>query len=116
MIKTIKFENTSSTYSLTGKLSYDFEKEEDKYQLYSILAAFTCEGCSSALLTQYINNPIFQELTEEDEFTDQERDDRFYIDMRRSKGYTDELEKKLRRLSISLKAATKSKLRYRITG
>ena len=94
LIKTIKFENTSSTYSLTGKLSYDLEKEEDKYQLYSILAAFTCGGCSSALLTQYINNPIFQELTEEDEFTDQERDDCIYIDMRRSKGYTDELKKK----------------------
>ena len=42
LIKIIKFENTSSTYSLTKKLSYDLEKEEDKYQLYSMLAAFTC--------------------------------------------------------------------------
>ena len=42
LIKTIKSENTSSTYSLTKKLSYDLEKEEDKYQLYSMLAAFTC--------------------------------------------------------------------------
>ena len=81
LIKTIKFENTSSTYSLTGKSPYDLEKEEDKYQLYSMLAAFACGGCSSAPLTQYINNPIFLELTEEDEFTDQEQDDRIYIDM-----------------------------------
>ena len=42
LIKIIKFENTSSTYSLTKKLSYDLEKEEDKYQLYSMLAAFSC--------------------------------------------------------------------------
>ena len=34
LIKTIKFENTSSTYSLTGKLTYDLEKEDNKYQLY----------------------------------------------------------------------------------
>ena len=31
LIKSIKFENTSSTYSLTGKLSYDLEKEEEKF-------------------------------------------------------------------------------------
>ena len=102
-------------------MSYDLEKEEDKYQLYSMLAAFTCGGCSSAPLTQYINNPIFQELTEKDEFTDQERDDCIYIDIRRSKGYTDELEKINRddsqvALTINLKTAAKSKLRYRITG
>ena len=75
LIKTIKFENASSTYSLTGKLSYDLGKEDDKYQLYCMLAAFTCGGCNSAPLTQYINNPIYQELTEEDEFTDTDRDD-----------------------------------------
>ena len=121
LIKTIKFENTSSTYSLTGKLSYDLEKEDDKYQLYCMLAAFTCGGCSSAPLTQYINNPIYQVLTEQDEYTDTERDDPIYIDMQRSKGYTDELEKINRddsqlALTIDLKAAAKSKLRYRITG
>ena len=93
LIKTIKFENASSTYSLTGKLSYDLEKEDDKYQLYCMLAAFTCGGCSSAPLTQYINHPVYQELTEEDEFTNATRDDGIYVDMRRSKGYTDELEK-----------------------
>ena len=81
LIKTIKFENTSSTYSMTGKLTYDLEKDDDKYQLYCMLAAFTCGGCSFAPLTRYINNPIYQELTEEDEYTDTERVDRIYIDM-----------------------------------
>ena len=36
LIKSIKFENTSSTYSLTGKLSYDLEKEEETFLLYKI--------------------------------------------------------------------------------
>ena len=41
--------------------------------------AFTCGGCSSAPLTQYINNPIYQELTEESEFTDTDRDIAFTL-------------------------------------
>ena len=98
---------------MTGKLSYDLEKGDDKYWLYCILAACTCGGYSSAPLTQYINNPIYQELTEEDEFTENERDDRIYVDMRRSKGYTDDLEKINR--DDSLLALTIN-LNYRITG
>ena len=93
LIKTIKFETTSTTYSLTGKLSYDLEKEDDKNILYKMLVAKTCEGCSTAPLTQYRNNEIYQEITEEDVFTTSNKDDRIWIDMRKSKGYTDELEK-----------------------
>ena len=93
LIKTIKFETTSTTYSLTGKLSYDIEKEDDKNILYKMLVAKTCEGCSTAPLTQYRNNEIYQEITEEDVFTTNNKDDRIWIDMRKSKGYTDELEK-----------------------
>ena len=121
LIKTVKFENTSTIYSLTGKLSYDLEREDDKNMLYKMLVAHSCDGCSSTPLTQYKNNQIYQEITEEDKFTNNERDDRIYIDMRRSKGYTDELEKINRddsgiALTISLKAAAAKKLRFRITG
>ena len=93
LIRTVKFENTSTTYSLTGKLSYDLEKEDEKNILYKILVAHACNGCSSAPLTQYKNSEIYQEITAEDEFTSNEKDDRIYLDMRRSKGYTDKLEK-----------------------
>ena len=121
LVKTIKFENTSFTYSLTGKLSYDLSTEDEKFLLYKMLVVHSCEGCSSALLTQYKNNPIYQEITEQDKFTDNERDDRIYIDMRRSKGYADELEKINHddcgiALTISLKEAATKKLRFRITG
>ena len=109
------------TYSLTGKLSYDLEKEDEKNILYKMLVAHACNGCSSAPLTQYKNNEIYQEITAEDEFTNNEKDDRIYIDMRRSKGYTDELEKINRddsgvALNISLKDAAAKKSRPRITG
>ena len=51
----------------------------------------------------------------------QMRDDRILIDMRRSKGYTDELEKLNRddssiAVTVALKKAAAKKLRLRITG
>ena len=58
-----------------------------------MLVAKVCDGCSTAPSTQYKNNQIYQDITEKDKFTDNDTDDRIYIDMRRSKSYTDELEK-----------------------
>ena len=89
--------------------------------LYKMFIAHSCDGCSFAPLTQYKNNPIYQEITEQDKFTENERDDWIYTDMRRSKCYTDELEKinldnSGIALTISLKSAASKKLRFRITG
>ena len=102
--------NATRTYSLTGKLSNILELEDEKHILYKMLAAYNCNGCSSVPLTP-----------DEDKFADNERDDRIYIDMRRSKGYTDELEKINRddsgvALHIKLKKAAAKKIRIRITG
>ena len=60
-------------------------------------------------------------MTEEDEFTTNSKDDRIFMDMGRSKGYTDELEKLNRDDSslavvITFKEATAKKLRLRVTG
>ena len=57
-----------------------------------MFVAYYCEGCSAVPLTQYKNNEIKQELTKEKDFGD-DSDERLYIDMRRSKGYTNELGK-----------------------
>ena len=86
-----------------------------------MLVAYNCEGLSSASLTQYKNNKIYQEMTQEDEFTTNDKDDRIVIDMRRSKRYTYELEKLNRddsgiAVDITFKEATAKKLRLRVTG
>ena len=86
--------------------------------LYKMLVAHSCDGCSSAPLTQHQNNKVYQEITEEDKFTNNERDDRIYIDMRRSKGYTDELEKINHddsgiALTISLKEVAGKKITFK---
>ena len=61
LIQIITFENTTTTYSLTGKLLYDFEKDDDKNVLYKMFIAKQYNGCSTAPLTQYKNNEIYQQ-------------------------------------------------------
>ena len=58
-----------------------------------MFVAYYCEGCSVAPLTQYKNNEIKQELTKEKYYFGDDSDKKLYINIRRSKGYTDELEK-----------------------
>ena len=58
-----------------------------------MFVAYYCEGCSVAPLTQYKNNEIKQELTKEKYYFGDDSDEKLYINIRRSKGYTDELEK-----------------------
>ena len=78
-----------------------------------MFATYYSEGCSAAPPIQYKNNKIRQELTKEKDYFRDESDERLYIDMRRSKGYTDNLEKLTRddggvTLTVKLKeAATK---------
>ena len=121
MIQSIKFENTSSKYSLTGKLEYDYKNHDKITMLYKMFVAYNCNGWSTAPLTQYKNNPIYQDITAEEESRDNNKDDRIYIDMRGIQGYTDELEKLIRddsgfAVAVNLKEAVQKKMRLRITG
>ena len=56
---------------MTGKVSYDMKKDDEKFLLYKMIVAFACNGCSSAPLSQYKNNPIYQEITEEYDLAEQ---------------------------------------------
>ena len=121
MIQSIKFENTTSTYSLTGKLEYYYKNHDEKTMLYKMFVVYNCNSCSTASLTQYKNSPICRYTTPEEEYRANTREDRIYIDMRRSQGYTDELEKLTRDDSglavvVNLKDAAQKKMRLRITG
>ena len=92
-IKSLTIENASSTNSSTGTLELNVANEDDKHLLYQIFVAYNCGGCASAPLTQYRYNEIYQELTKERDYFKSTSDERLYIDLRRSKGYTNELEK-----------------------
>ena len=92
-IESVKFVNASKAYSLTGKLSYDINNKDEKWLMYKMFVAYICNGATFAPLTEYKNNPVYQEMTDEYLYRSNTKDDRIYIDMRRSKENYDELEK-----------------------
>ena len=121
LIESVKFVNASKAYTLTGKIAYDINNKDEKNLLYKIFVAYQCNGATFAPLTDYKNNSIYQDLTDEYQYRGQTKDDRIYIDMRRSKGNSDELEKITSNDSglvvyIKLKKAAVKKLRLRIVG
>ena len=89
--------------------------------MYKMFVAYICDGATFAPLTDYKNNPVYQDMTDEYDYRATTKDDRIYIDMRRSKGNYDELEKITRDDSglviyIKLRAAATRKLRLRVVG
>ena len=68
-IKSLKIRKTSSTYALTNEIKYDIDDTEDAYWLYVQFAAFVCNRCNIALLTDYANNPTYQDLTKADKIS-----------------------------------------------
>ena len=83
--------------------------------------AFQWNGCSTAPLNEYKNNEIYQEITTEKNYTTASTDNKILIALRRSKGYTDELEKitgddSSLGVAVSLKKAAIKKMRLRIVS
>ena len=89
-IKSLKIENASWTYALTNETKYGIDDVADAYWLYAQFVAFVCNGCTIAPLTDYANNKIYQDMTKVDKYFSSDK--KMYIDLRRLKRYTDELE------------------------
>ena len=120
-IQSLTLENTSSMYSLTGGLESNIDNEDVRHWLHVMFVPYQCgPSCSTAPLTEYANNKISRELPKERNcFTN--TDEKLYIDMRRSKGYKDELEKLTQddssiTLTVKLEATATQKMRLRVTG
>ena len=92
-IKSVKLSNFTEIYSLTNEKKYDMDNLTQRHLLYKQLVAWACNGCSTAPLTDYINNPVYQELIDESDYDSVKRDERIYPDLRASTGYTTEAEK-----------------------
>ena len=111
--KYVKLSNFIKLYSPTNEKKYDINNLTQKYLLHKKFISWSCNGTSVALLTDYINNPIYQDLIDEDDYFENASNERVYLDLRASSEYTNEAEKLDRNyskisLSILLKfAATK---------
>ena len=106
-------------YSLTNEKKYDISNSTQKRLLYNQFVAWRSNGCSSAPLTDYIKNPVYQELIDQDSYNGVRSDERVYLDLRASAGYTSEVEKLERsnskiNLFIQLKNSAAQKLRLRV--
>ena len=119
-IKSIKLQNASNVYSEFNTVKFDLTDSEDQYTLHNAFTAWVCDGSSIASQSDYAYNKTYQRLPKIDKYFS-EADERVYIDIRRSKGYTGELERVKRDYSdltvtVALKAAATSVLRLRVTG
>ena len=86
-----------------------------KHLLCKQFVAWSCNSCSTTPLTDYINNPAYQELIYKHEYDSARSNERIYLDLRASSGYTEEAEKLERNDSkITLKTAATKKLRLKI--
>ena len=93
LIKGIDFANISNENSATNTLRYDLANDLHKHLLYKQFLAWNTNGCSTAPLGDFMNNPVVQELKKENSYFANDSDERAYIDLRQAKGYTRELEK-----------------------
>ena len=119
-IKYIKLQNASNTYSEFNTIKFNLEDEEDRFVLHNSFVAWVTNGSSIVPESDYIYNEIMQELPNRNTyFTDS--DEKVYIDIRRSKGFTGEFERVNRDdsdlvVTVDLKNATAKKMRLYITG
>ena len=119
-IKYIKLQNASNTYSEFNTIKFNLEDEEDRYVLYNAFVAWVTKDSSMVPERDYLYNEVKQELpTRKKYFTDS--DERVYIDIRKSKGYTGEFDRVNRDdsglvVTVDLKAAATKKMRVYVTG
>ena len=118
-IKSIKLENASNTYSLFNSVKFNTDDAHDKFLLYNQIVAWHCKGSSIAPLSDCAHDPIFQELlTQSKYFTS--AGEKFLIDLRPGKGYTNEIEKlnggdSDLLVTITLRNAAAKKMRLYVT-
>ena len=114
-IKTLQLSNFTEIYSLINEKKYSIDNLTQKHLLYKQCVAWNCKGSSVAPLTDYMDNPIFRELPDEEEYFRLKSDETIYLDLRASSGYVKEAEKLERNdskinLQITLKKAAQFNL------
>ena len=118
-IKLVRLSNFTEVYSFPNEKKYDVDNLTQRHLLYKQSVAWSCGGSSVAPLSDYKNNPVFQELPSEDEYFDVRGDERMYLDLRASTRYVNEAEKLERNdskinLHILLKEAATKKLQLQV--
>ena len=102
-------------------MKFDTSNDTSKHVLWKQYVAWHCEEYSATPITDYINNPVFGELLLETDYFGTKSDEKIYIDLWDSLGYTNEIEKPSRNdskstVTIELKNTLAQKMRLRVWG
>ena len=119
-IKYIKLQNASNTYSEFNTIKFNLEDEEDRFILYNAFVAWVTKGSSIVPESDYLYNETRQQLPNRNTYFTNS-DEKVYIDIRRSKGYTGEFERVNRDdsdlvVTVDLKNAAAKKMRLYVTA
>ena len=93
LIKSLEFGNVSEEHSATNTLRYDTSNDLQKHLLYNQFVAWHTNGCSTAPLTDFASHPIAQKLKDGTDYYGDDSDEKVYVDLRDSRGYTNGLNK-----------------------
>ena len=93
LIKSLKLTNFTELYSLTNDKKCDTDNLTQQHLLYKQFLAWSCNGPSVAPVSDYVDNPIFQQLPHQETYFSAKNDERIYLDLRASSGYVKEAEK-----------------------
>ena len=120
-IKSLESANIRDQHSSTNTLKFDIGNDLQKHLLWKQYLAWYTNGRSTAPVTDFLNNPIAQELKNENEYFSDKFEKRTYVDLRPSHRYTDELEKPTRNdskmtITIATKTSLAKKMRLRVWG
>ena len=101
------------------KKKYDTDNLTRQHLLYKQFLTWSCNGSGVVLVSDYVDNPIFQELPDQETYFSAKSDERIYLDLRASSGYVKEAEKLERNdskinLQITLKDTADFNLRVRV--
>ena len=77
----------------TSTMKVDTSNDTQKYVLWKQFVAWHCDGYSAAPISDYINNLVLQELLLKPDYFVTKSDEKVYINLRDSLGYTNEIEK-----------------------
>ena len=110
MLKSVELSNISDANSATNFLKYNINNNTQKHLLWKCFA-WHWNSYRAAPISDYINNPLFQELLLENDYFRDKSHEKIYIDLHDSMGYADEIEKPSRNDSkLTVTIETKSLL------
>ena len=80
MLRIIELGNILDAYSITNTMKLDTSNDTQKHSLWMQHVAWHCNSYSSAPISDYINNPVFQELLHKSKYFDNDSDEKVLMD------------------------------------